>query len=403
MRTTRNPGRRSDGASLAGTQPLIPAAMSIAQLSDLADPGLTPRLVLKVGSSLLVGADGRPRREWLALLVGEIAAAVARGQQVVVVSSGAIALGAAKLGLEKGGRGNLADAQAAAAVGQIALAELWSELLGKHDLIAAQLLLTLDDLEDRRRYLNASATLGRLLTAGAVPVVNENDSVATEEIRFGDNDRLAARVAQAAHAGAVLLLSDVDGLYDRNPKLKDAQLLPSIQGVTEAIYAMADDRSGSGMGSGGMTSKLQAAEIAERAGIALAIVNGTHDAPVARALDSGTGTLFLPLRKDGARKAWLGGRMRMMGVLKVDAGCVKALAKGGSLLATGVTAVDGNFERGDPVAVEDLEGKLIAQGLAEYSAEECGRLKGTRSDEHAAILGYAPRSAVIHRDQLVLL
>jgi glutamate 5-kinase len=377
--------------------------MSIAQLSDLADPGLTPRLVLKVGSSLLVGADGAPRREWLASLVGEIAAMHARAQEIVVVSSGAIALGAAKLGLEKGGRGNLADAQAAAAVGQIALAGLWSELLGKHGLTAAQLLLTLDDFEDRRRYLNAAATLGRLLKAGAVPVVNENDSVATAEIRFGDNDRLAARVAQAAHASAVLLLSDVDGLYDRNPKQQGAQLLPSVRGVTDAVYAMADDRSGSGMGSGGMTSKLQAAEIAERAGIALAIVNGTHEAPVARALGSGTGTLFLPRRKDGARKAWLGGRMRMMGVLTVDAGCARALAGGGSLLATGITAVDGRFERGDPVAVEDGEGKTIAQGLAEYSAEECARIKGVRSDGQAAILGYSPRSAVIHRDQLVLL
>jgi len=377
--------------------------MSIAKLSDLADPGLAPRLVIKVGSALLVGADGQARREWLASLVGEIAEARAREQQVVVVSSGAIALGAARLGLEKGGRGNLADAQAAAAVGQIALAELWSELLGSHGLTAAQLLLTLDDLEDRRRYLNAAATLGRLLTAGAVPVVNENDSVATEEIRFGDNDRLAARVAQAAQANAVLLLSDVDGLYDRNPGHKDAQLLPSVQGVTEAIYAMADDRSGSGMGSGGMTSKLQAAEIAERAGIALAIVNGTHQAPVGRALSGGIGTLFLPRRKDGARKAWLGGRMRMMGVLTVDAGCAKALAKGGSLLATGITAVDGSFERGDPVAVEDGEGKAIAQGLAEYSSAECAGLMGKRSDDHAAILGYAPRSAVIHRDQLVLL
>jgi len=201
----------------------------------------------------------------------------------------------------------------------------------------------------------------------------------------------------------VLLLSDVDGLYDRNPKDPAAQLLPQVRGVTEDIHAMADDRSGSGMGSGGMTSKLQAAEIAERAGIALAIINGTHVAPIARALADGTGTLFQPLRKDAARKAWLGGRMRMMGVLTVDAGCVRALSKGGSLLATGITAVEGSFERGDPVAVQDAAGKLVARGLAEYSSAECARLKGTRSDEHAAILGYAPRSAVIHRDQLVLL
>ena len=272
-----------------------------------------------------------------------------------------------------------------------------------HALTAAQLLLTLDDLEDRRRYLNAAATLGRLLNAGAVPVVNENDSVATAEIRFGDNDRLAARVAQAANAGGVLLLSDVDGLYDRNPADPDARLLPQVHGVTAEIFAMADARSTSGMGSGGMTSKLQAAEIAERAGIALAIVNGTHAAPIARALSNGTGTLFLPRRKDAARKAWLGGRMRLKGVLTVDPGCAAALAKGGSLLATGVTKVEGDFERGDPVSVLDTAGRPIAQGLAEYAAVECERLKGRRSDEHAAILGYAPRSAVIHRDQLVLL
>ncbi|HZF46174.1 MAG TPA: glutamate 5-kinase [Sphingomonadaceae bacterium] len=377
--------------------------MTITHLTDLADAALCPRLVIKVGSALLVGPDGQPRREWLASLVEEIAAARARGQQVVVVSSGAIALGAARLKLEKGGRGNLADAQAAAAVGQIGLAGIWSDLLAGHGLTAAQLLLTLDDLEDRRRYLNAAATLGRLLKAGAVPVVNENDSVATEEIRFGDNDRLAARVAQAAHAKGVLLLSDVDGLYDRNPSQPGAQMLPQVRGVTEEIYAMADDRSGSGLGSGGMTSKLQAAEIAERAGIALAILNGTHVSPITRAMGNGTGTLFLPLRKDGARKAWLGGRMRMMGTLTVDAGCAKALVKGGSLLATGVTGVDGSFERGDPVIVQDASGKPIAQGLAEYSSAECDRLKGTRSDEHASILGYAPRSAVVHRDQLVLL
>jgi glutamate 5-kinase len=377
--------------------------MIIAQLTDLADASLCPRLVVKVGSSLLVGAGGAPRREWLASLVAEIAAARECGQQVIVVSSGSIALGAARLGLDKGGRANLADAQAAAAVGQITLAQLWSELLGAHGITAAQLLLTLEDLEDRRRYLNATATLGRLLSAGAVPVVNENDSVATEEIRFGDNDRLAARVAQAAHATGVLLLSDVDGLYDRNPAEPEAKLLPLVQGVSQEIYAMADDRLGSGMGSGGMTSKLQAAEIAERAGIALAIVNGTHPSPIGRAMDNAAGTLFLPLRKDGARKAWLGGRMRMMGSLAVDAGCGAALAKGSSLLATGVTAVEGTFRRGDPVEVRDSEGKLLARGLAEYSATECELLKGRRSDEHQKILGYAPRSAVIHRDQLVLL
>ncbi len=376
--------------------------MQIARLSDLASKSACPRLVVKVGSALLVGAQG-PRRAWLETLVVEIAEARARGQEVIVVSSGAIALGAATLGLDKGGRGNLADAQAAAAVGQIALSGLWAELLGKHGLIAAQLLLTLDDLEDRRRYLNVTATLSRLLDAGAVPVVNENDSVATQEIRFGDNDRLAARVAQAARASAVLLLSDVDGLYDRNPKDPAAKLLPLVQGVSAEIHAMADGGSASGLGSGGMTSKLQAAEIAGRAGIALLIANGTHDAPIARVTEQGIGTLFLPKRKAGARQAWLGGRLRLKGALVVDAGAARALEKGSSLLAAGVMAVEGAFLRGDALAIRDGAGRTLAHGLAEYDAGECQVLIGRHSRDHADLLGYAPRSAIIHRDQLVLL
>ena len=376
--------------------------MTIANLEDLADPAICPRLVIKVGSSLLVGKLGL-RRDWLGSLVAEVAGARARGQEVIVVSSGAIALGAATLGLDKGGRGSLTDAQAAAAVGQIALSGLWAQLLGGHGLTAAQLLLTLEDLEDRRRYLNVTATLTRLLDMGAVPVINENDSVATEEIRFGDNDRLAARVAQAARASAVLLLSDVDGLYDRDPADPAAKLLPQVRGVTAEIHAMATGSSGSGMGSGGMTSKLQAAEIAERAGIALAIANGTCDAPITRALGQGIGTLFLPKRKAGARKAWLGGRLRLKGALVVDAGAAVALAQGSSLLAAGITLVEGRFQRGDAIAIRDAAGAVLAHGLSEYNAGECARLIGHHSREHAELLGYAPRSAVIHRDQLVLL
>jgi glutamate 5-kinase len=384
--------------------------MQIARLSDIADPSACPRLVVKVGSSLLVDRQGL-RRAWLEGLVAEIAAARARGQDVIVVSSGAIALGAATLGLEKGGRGSLADAQAAAAVGQIALSGLWAELLGRHALTAAQLLLTLEDLEDRRRYLNATATLTRLLDAGAVPVINENDSVATHEIRFGDNDRLAARVAQAARASAVLLLSDVDGLYDRNPADPEARLLDHVHGVTPEIHAMATGTSASGLGSGGMTSKLQAAEIADLAGIALVIANGTHESPIARAVGQGNGgqgigTLFRPRdrgRKAGARKAWLGGRLRLRGELAIDAGAAQALARGSSLLAKGVTAVSGEFSRGDAIAIRDAEGRVVAHGLSEYDAAECGKLIGTHSSEQAAILGYAPRSAFVHRDQLVLL
>lgn len=375
--------------------------MTIASLSDLADPALCPLLVIKVGSSLLVDKAG-VRRSWLESLVAEIAAAHASGQRVIVVSSGAIALGAARLKLDKGGRGSLADAQAAAAVGQIALSGLWAQLLGGHGLTAAQILLTLDDLEDRRRYLNATATLARLLDAGAVPVINENDSVATQEIRFGDNDRLAARVGQAAQADAVLLLSDVDGLYDRDPRQAGATLIAQVDGVTPEIHAMASGDSASGMGSGGMTSKLQAAEIAELAGIALVIANGLHDRPMARAMGESIGTLFLTRRKAGARKAWLGGRLRLKGELTVDEGAAAALARGSSLLAKGVTGVGGVFERGDPVGICGPDGRVLAHGLAEYDAAECERLQGRHSSEHAELLGYAPRSAVIHRDQLVL-
>jgi glutamate 5-kinase len=236
-----------------------------------------------------------------------------------------------------------------------------------------------------------------------VPVVNENDSVATEEIRFGDNDRLAARVAQAASADAVMLLSDVDGLYDRNPSDPDAQLLDRVDGVTDEIRAMADGGSASGLGSGGMISKLQAAEIAERAGIALAIINGTCDHPIKTALDAPRGTLFLPQRRDAGRKAWLGGRIDLRGTLTVDAGCGKALAKGSSLLAAGITKIEGEFVRGDVVAISGPDGRTLAQGLVEYSAAECRSIMGLRESAQAAQLGYAPRPAVIHRDHMVLL
>lgn len=377
--------------------------MTIHQLADLADSAACPRLVVKVGSALLVGRDGAPRREWLAALVAEIAAMRARGQEVIVVSSGAIALGARKLGLAKGGRGSLSDAQAAAAVGQIALAGLWAELLGGHGLTAAQVLLTLEDLEDRRRYLNVTATLGTLLAAGAVPVINENDTVATQEIRFGDNDRLAARVGQAAAAKGVLLLSDIDGLYDRDPRAEGAVRIPVVRGVTAEIHAMATGGSSSGLGSGGMTSKLQAAEIAELAGMALAIIDGQPVSPVATALGAERGTLFLPRGRKRARKAWLGGKMRLRGSVRVDAGAAAALGRGSSLLAAGVRAVDGEFQRGDAIAVLGPDGETLARGLSEYDAGECVRIMGRQSSEHEDILGYAPRSALIHRDQLVLL
>lgn len=366
-------------------------------------PSTCPRLIVKVGSALLVDEAGSVRTEWLAGLVGEIADRMAVGQQIAVVSSGAIALGARRLALAKGGRASLEDAQAAAATGQIGLSHAWAELLHEAGLTAAQMLVTLDDLEDRRRYLNASATLDRLLSLKVVPIINENDSVATAEIRFGDNDRLAARVGQAAAAQGVVLLSDVDGLYDRNPALPGATHIAEVERIDATIEAMADSGSGSGMGSGGMVSKLAAAKIACGAGVALAIASGRVERPLAlSALTSARHTLFLPEKRARARKAWLAGRLTARGSIIVDAGAAAALIEGKSLLAAGAIAVQGVFFRGDPVTIEGPAGP-IARGLSEYDAIDAQRLLGKRSDEHGAILGYAPRSALVHRDHLVLL
>lgn len=363
-----------------------------------------PVLVVKVGSALLVAPDGTVRREWLASLVDDLAARIAAGQRIVIVSSGAIALGARRLGLPKGGRASLEDAQASAATGQIALSQCWAELLSDHAITAAQMLVTLDDLEDRRRFLNASATLRRLIALGVVPVINENDSVATEEIRFGDNDRLAARIAQAAGAAGVVLLSDVDGLYTANPKNNpEAKLVESVARIDARIRSMADGGSASGMGSGGMLSKLEAARIATSAGAHLAIANGTHDHPLARLAAGGRATVFTAGPQGKGRKLWLAGRMTARGRITVDAGAEAALAKGSSLLAAGATAVDGRFVRGDVVEILGPSGEIIARGLAEYDAAEVARIMGLRSDAIADVLGHAPRSAVVHRDQLVLL
>ena len=371
---------------------------------DQFGPAACPRLIVKVGSALLVAPDGQARRDWLASLVADIAARVAAGQQVVIVSSGAIALGARRLGLPKGGRASLEDAQAAAATGQIALSSIWAELLGGHGLTAAQLLVTLDDLEDRRRYLNVSATLGRLLTLGVVPVVNENDSVATEEIRFGDNDRLAARVGAAARANGVVLLSDIDGLYDSNPHGNpDAKLIPHVAQIDAAIIGMADGTSSSGMGSGGMVSKIEAARIATAAGANLAIATGRIDHPLARFGDTGHGTVFATAGNAPARKAWLSGGLTDRGWIRIDAGAAHALSTGRSLLPAGAIAVAGDFVRGDLVRIIDADGRPLARGLAEYDAADAARIVGRRSDELAELLGYAPRSALVHRNHMALL
>ena len=367
-------------------------------------PEKCSRLIVKIGSALLVDPAGAVRRGWLEGVVADVAQRVRAGQQVAIVSSGAIALGARRLGLPKGGRASLEDAQAAAATGQIALSHCWAELLAGEGLTAAQMLVTLDDLEDRRRYLNAAATLDRLLALGVVPVLNENDSVATAEIRFGDNDRLAARVAQAAGAQGVILLSDIDGLYTANPGVDPTATLIARVGVVDArIMAMADAGSASGMGSGGMISKLEAARIAQSAGCRLAIVSGKVDRPLGRYAETGHGTVFEAPRAATARKAWLAGRLTTRGRLVVDAGAAQALADGRSLLAPGVKAVEGRFARGDVIEIVAADGVALARGLSEYDAEDAARIAGLRKDAAAEALGYAPRSAMVHRDHMVML
>jgi len=362
------------------------------------------RLVVKIGSSLLIDPDGSVRRDWLASLVADMAARHRAGQRVIIVSSGAIALGARRLKLPKGGRASLEDAQAAAATGQIALSQVWADLLSAEGLTAAQILVTLDDLEDRRRYLNASATLDRLITLGVVPVINENDSVATTEIRFGDNDRLAARVAQAASANGVLLLSDVDGLFDANPgRVPDAKLIPRVEVIDASIVAMATGDTASGMGSGGMASKIEAARIATSAGIALAILSGKRLSPLSAFDADGRGTLFTAVKASRARKAWLAGRLTVKGRILVDEGAARALRSGKSLLAAGMTGVEGNFMRGEVIDIVSADGMTLARGLSEYNSRDAATISGKRSAELADLLGYSPRSAVVHRDHMVML
>ena len=373
---------------------LNPAAFSIRSC---------PLLVVKVGSSLLVKPDGGVRREWLETLVADISSRHLAGQRIIIVTSGAIALGARRLGFDKGGRASLADAQASASVGQILLSGIWSELLGERKLVAAQMLVTLDDFEERRRYLNIAATLDRLIGAHAIPVINENDSVATEEIRFGDNDRLAARVAQAAGASGVVLLSDVDGLYDRAPHLPGAVLLPQVDKIDGRVRIMVAKGSSSGMGSGGMASKLDAADIATRAGIGLAITSGLKEHPLAALANGGRATYFAPRTGRSARKTWLGGRLTVKGRICVDEGAFRALQTGSSLLPAGATRVEGEFKRGDVIDISADDGIAFARGLSEYDAADAARICGHRSSELEAILGTVPRSVLVHRDQLVLL
>ena len=362
------------------------------------------RLVVKVGSALLVDAkSGRLNRQWLESLAADIARARARGQQVIVVSSGAIALGRRQLGL-KDGRLRLEESQAAAAVGQIRLAHAWKEVFDSHELAVAQILLTLGDTEQRRRYLNARRTLDTLLGLGAIPVINENDTVATAEIRYGDNDRLAARVAQMASAECLVLLSDVDGLYTADPgRDPTATFIPEVTEVTESIEEMATGPT-SGVGSGGMSTKVAAGRIATAAGCNLCIATGRRANPL-RAIESGERCTWF--RRTGTpravRKQWIAGTLRPGGRMTVDAGAAAALRRGKSLLPAGVVAVDGSFERGDTVSVLDATGREIARGLAAYSAADATRVLGRNSRDIETLLGYRGREELIHRDDLVLL
>lgn len=366
-------------------------------------PSQIRRLVVKIGSALLVDPAGEVREAWLRTLIEDIATRKIAGQQIIIVSSGAIALGARRLKLPKGGRGSLEDAQAAAATGQIALSQCWAHLLQEKGITAAQMLVTLEDLEHRRRYLNASATLERLMALDVVPVVNENDSVATAEIRFGDNDRLAARIGQAARADAVVLLSDVDGLYTANPHVDaSAMLIETIERIDARITAMADSGSASGMGSGGMTSKIEAARIATGAGAHLAIISGNVDSPLSHWSNGGRGSIFLAAPAKRARKGWLAGRLTVRGQIVVDAGAEKALGRGNSLLPAGVARIEGTFARGDVVDIVGPEGQVIARGLSEYDSEEAVLVAGKRSEDIATLLGHLPRSVLVHRDHMAM-
>ena len=363
----------------------------------------TKRIVVKIGSKLLVEPEaGTIHRTWLNALADDIAGLVRDGSEVILVSSGAIAVGRRHLGLTPG-KLRLEESQAAAATGQVRLAHAYLEALARHDITVAQVLLTLDDTEERRRHLNARSTLNTLLRLGTVPVINENDTVATSEIRFGDNDRLAARVAAMMNADLLVLLSDIDGLYSADPRIKpDATFVPEVPKITPEIEAMAGTAP-PGHSSGGMVTKLAAARIAVAAGCRMVIADGRALHPLA-AIDAGArATWFLsqvaPLT---ARKRYIAGSLNPAGSLVLDNGARRALERGKSLLPAGVTAVEGDFRRGDAVVVRALDGAEVARGLTAYSAADARRIIGHKSREIEAILGYRGREELIHRDDLVL-
>jgi glutamate 5-kinase len=363
------------------------------------------RLVVKVGSALLADeADGEVRRKWLQALAADIADARKRKQEVVLVSSGAIAVGRQHLGL-RSGKLRLEEKQAAAATGQIRLAHAYQEALARHGITVAQVLLTLEDIEDRRRYLNGRSTIATLLKLGAVPVINENDTVATNEIRFGDNDRLAARVAAMIGADTLVLLSTIDGLYTADPRIDpSAEFIPEVAAITPRIAAMAG-KAPPGYSSGGMVTKLAAAEIAMSAGCRMAIADGRAEHPLAALADGkARASWFLPASEPhNARKHWIAASLKPQGTLTVDDGAQTALAAGKSLLPAGVVSVDGRFGRGDLLVVKSRDGRAVARGLSAYDDHDARRIAGHKSREIEALLGYRGRDEMIHRDDLVLL
>lgn len=361
------------------------------------------RIVVKVGSSLLIDSDaGEVRAAWLTALAADIAGLHGEGRDVLIVSSGSIALGRSRLKLPRGTL-KLEESQAAAAVGQIALARIWSKVLGDHGIGAGQVLVTLQDTEERRRYLNARSTIAKLLEWRAVPVINENDTVATNEIRYGDNDRLAARVASMASADLLILLSDIDGLYDAPPHLNpDAKLIPLVKRVTADIEAMAGSAA-SELSRGGMRTKIEAAKIATTSGTHMLIASGKIDHPLQAVMDGGRCTWFLtPANPVTARKRWIAGSLEPKGTLIIDAGAVAALRAGKSLLPAGVIRVDGQFARGDAVIVRGPNTHEIGRGLVAYDADDAEKIRGRSSSDAAQILGISGRAEMIHRDDLVV-
>ncbi|MBM08521.1 MAG: glutamate 5-kinase [Magnetovibrio sp.] len=362
------------------------------------------RIVIKIGSTLLVDPEnGAVNRRWLEALAVDIAKCHNRGQQIIIVSSGAIAVGRRHLEL-KDGKLKLEESQAAAATGMIRLAHAYQEVLAKFDLTVAQVLMTLDDSEDRRRYLNARNTLETLLKLGAVPLINENDTIATDEIRFGDNDRLAARVSAMISADTLILLSNIDGLYDLDPRIHgNAQLVPEVHGtISEDIQNMAG-KSMSYDGSGGMITKLEAARIALSAGSRMIISDGSKLHPL-KAIENGVAcTWFLPdANPKTARKRWIAGVLKPSGAIVIDKGALKALKYGNSLLPAGVTEIEGKFERGDAIIVKTQNGREIGRGISAYSANDARRIIGNKTSEIELILGYRGRDEMIHRDDLAL-